>query len=318
MDIITIGELIVEMVADKIDQGFDKKGMFHGPFPSGAPAIFIDQAAKCGSTCGMIAAVGNDGFGKLAINKLKSDGVDITNVKILNDQTTGVAFVTYYNDGQRDFIFHIENSASGQIIVDQSYKNMFNDCKYFHIMGSSIYNENIQQSILMCLNLLPEETKITFDPNIRKEMLKDKKRVIFLKKLLEKSHIILAGKDELSFLLESESLEENIDTLFNAMLAEIVVVKYGSSGSTLYLNNGDQFKIDSYNVVEVDPTGAGDCYAGTFISLLNLGYKYEVAAKYASLAGAMAVSKKGPMSGNMSVLELDEIIKCNNFENIKL
>ncbi|RYD03561.1 hypothetical protein N752_19330 [Desulforamulus aquiferis] len=45
--IVTIGEILVEFMAKEIGQKFYESGDFVGPFPSGAPAIFIDQAAQC-------------------------------------------------------------------------------------------------------------------------------------------------------------------------------------------------------------------------------------------------------------------------------
>ena len=46
--IYTIGEILVEIMADKVGQSFTHPGLWNGPFPSGAPAIFIDQVTKLG------------------------------------------------------------------------------------------------------------------------------------------------------------------------------------------------------------------------------------------------------------------------------
>ena len=45
-------------------------------FPSGAPAIFIDAAARLGIPAGMIGGVGDDGFGKNLLLRLQKDGVE--------------------------------------------------------------------------------------------------------------------------------------------------------------------------------------------------------------------------------------------------
>ena len=61
-DIITIGEILVEILTEKTGQVFYRPGTLLGPYPSGAPAIFIDQAARMGarsycsiSPCGLFA-----------------------------------------------------------------------------------------------------------------------------------------------------------------------------------------------------------------------------------------------------------------------
>src|SRR5690606_29925161 len=105
-EIITVGEILVEVMATEVGQKFNETGLFNGPYPSGAPAIFIDQAAKCGSSTSIVSAVGNDGFGKINLERLQADGVDTSQIKVLNNQSTGVAFVTYKENGDRDFIYH--------------------------------------------------------------------------------------------------------------------------------------------------------------------------------------------------------------------
>ncbi|MDR0683890.1 MAG: hypothetical protein LBF83_02005 [Spirochaetaceae bacterium] len=44
--IYTMGELIVEIMRIENDRPLNKTALFKGPFPSGAPAIFISTAAR--------------------------------------------------------------------------------------------------------------------------------------------------------------------------------------------------------------------------------------------------------------------------------
>src|SRR3954447_12471563 len=98
--IITVGEVLVEIMAIEPGNGFREPIPLIGPFPSGAPAIFIDQVAKLGHACGIISCVGDDDFGHLNIERLRSDGVDVSAVMIRPDAVTGSAFVRYRADGQ--------------------------------------------------------------------------------------------------------------------------------------------------------------------------------------------------------------------------
>jgi len=305
-EIITIGEILVEVMAKEIGQRFDKTGEFVGPFPSGAPAIFIDQAAKCGSNSMIISAVGNDGFGRINLERLKGDGVDISRIKVLDDKTTGVAFVTYKDDGDRDFLYHISNAACG--CVDESFihKEDFKDCKYFHIMGSSIYNNGIYRSILKGIELANKNgSKITFDPNVRKEIVTNDEKRKFLVGILNKSHIVLAGENELFYLTGIDDEMTSVNSLINNG-TEIVIIKRGSRGVTLY-SKDNVVNVDAYKVDEIDPTGAGDCFAGAFVSCMNQGIEPFEAVKLASIAGARAVTRKGPMEGSTKLDELKTI-----------
>lgn len=105
-EIWTMGEMIVEIMREKENEPLDKAGVFRGPYPSGAPAIFIDTVARLGHKGGIIGGVGKDDFGKCLLDRLKSDGVDVSHVIENPKKATGCAIVTYFDDGSRKFIFH--------------------------------------------------------------------------------------------------------------------------------------------------------------------------------------------------------------------
>lgn len=67
-----------------------------------------------------------------------------------------------------------------------------------------------------------------------------------------------------------------------------------------------------YKINILDPTGAGDCFGATFVSLMLAGYSVEMALKYANASGALAVSKKDPMEGTSTLAELDQFITSSH------
>lgn len=307
-EILTIGEILVEIMAKEVGQTFDKAGEFVGPFPSGAPAIFIDQAAKIGSSAGIISTIGQDAFGELNYRKLKEDGVDVSTIKKTPFKTTGTAFVTYKNNGDRDFIFHLHDSATSLVGPDDIKKEHFDGCHYFHVMGSSLFTEGLREAVRKAIEFCKEtDTKISFDPNIRKELLQDPVMEEFLNYVLEHCDIFLPGGDELELLLGIHDEEEAVQKLLDQGV-EYVVVKKGSKGCQAY-SKDTSFTIPPLKVVEVDPTGAGDCFAGTFISCLNKGIGFRQSVMYANTAGALAVTRKGPMEGNTNLDEIKEFTK---------
>ena len=56
--IASIGELLVEFVCADKGGRHRRLGTYSGPYPSGAPGIFIDQAARCGGRAIFVGAVG--------------------------------------------------------------------------------------------------------------------------------------------------------------------------------------------------------------------------------------------------------------------
>ena len=79
--LVTLGELLVEMMAVTRGQPLDRPGSFIGPYPSGAPAIFADQAARQGYPTAIAGVVADDGFGDCVVDRLRGDGVDVSAVR---------------------------------------------------------------------------------------------------------------------------------------------------------------------------------------------------------------------------------------------
>ena len=119
LKVVTLGEILVEIMADKRGNGFREPLRLVGPFPSGAPAIFIDQVAKLGQACGIISCVGDDDFGRVNLDRLSNDGVDVKAVEVNPAYVTGSAFVRYRDDGDRDFVFNIQQQRLRPAAVDR-------------------------------------------------------------------------------------------------------------------------------------------------------------------------------------------------------
>src|SRR5699024_6313386 len=170
-DIVTFGEVLAEFMATQRNQDLGQSGQFAGPYPGGAPAIFIDQAAKLGSSAAVVSAVGDDPFGRMLVSRLSADGVDVSAIATLPEQTTASAFVTYDDDGSRDFVFNIANGACAHIQAEQ-FDAVLAGCKLFHIAGSTLFSERMvglaQQAVE---KVKAAGGRVSFDPNIRKEML---------------------------------------------------------------------------------------------------------------------------------------------------
>ncbi|MBZ4655733.1 MAG: PfkB protein [Thermoanaerobacter sp.] len=295
--VITIGEILVEIMTKNKNQEFLKPGELIGPYPSGAPAIFIDQVQRMGISSGIISKIGNDEFGILNKNRLYNDGVDVSNIKIVDEYTTGTAFVTYFEDGSRKFIFHLGHSASGYLNEDDISEDYIKQAEFLHIMGCSVSgSEGMRRAILKGVEIAKKHgVKISFDPNIRVELLTRQEIKEAYDYIISSCEVLLPGEDEIKALTGIQDVEKSVEIFLNKGI-NIIAVKNGSKGSTVYTKEL-KLKVPSLDVIEIDPTGAGDCYDGAFIASLVDGKDLENAARIANVAGALAVTKKGPMEG---------------------
>lgn len=307
VEILIMGEMLVEIMRTQENIALCEEGIFRGPFPSGAPAIFIDTAARLGCNTAIIGGVGRDEFGQCILDRLKVDGVDCSHVIERDEKATGVAFVTYYTDGSRKFIFHMGNTpaveAKAPAITD------FTNVKYMHIMGCSLMsNREFAQEILKTMRMMAKQgTKISFDPNIRKELFTDNSIHEVIKEVFENTNVFLPGVEELLMITGKESVEEGINQCFENPKMEIVALKNGAKGSRIYTREG-VVEIGVYKVEQLDATGAGDCFDGAFIAALTKGKDLKEAGQMAAAAGALNAAAFGPMEGNISIDSVHNMI----------
>lgn len=305
--VMTIGEILVEIMAAETGQSLRRPGVLVGPYPSGAPAIFIDQAAKLGQACGIIGCVGDDDFGRLNMDRLASDGVDVTGISVIEDAVTGSAFVTYQENGARDFIFNITNSACAQLSAAQVTEAALKDCAHFHVTGSSLFSIPIVEAVRKAIRIVKAQGgTISFDPNVRREIAGAVEMRETLRFILGCTDIFLPSGPEITLLTDAGEEEAAVAEILALGVREIVL-KRGSDGCRFY-DNARMISCAAIAAEEVDPTGAGDCFGATYVVCRLQGMPVDTALRYANASGALAIARKGPMEGSSTFAELDTLL----------
>ena len=313
LDILTIGEALVEIMRTDIDQPLNQPGPFSGPYPSGAPFIFAVQAARLGMKTTAIGSVGADAFGECLLNQLGTDGVVTFGVRQLRDQTTGVAFVAYKADGSRDFVFSL--GAGGHITNEMLQPALFHGARCFHIMGSTL---SMSEAVLsVCHSALEMAINagalISFDPNLRPELLPPQKARIAFAPFIAAADIFLPTEAELLQLSGEDRADDAIADLLAERPDRTIVVTRGADGCSIYTADG-QIDVAGYALDEIDPTGAGDCFDAAFICGFLEGMPIREAAQLGNACGALAVSAKGPMAGARSRAAVERFMQDNSSE----
>ncbi len=303
LDILTIGEALVEVMRADIDQPLDQPGPFTGPYPSGAPFIFAVQAARLGLKTAAIGSVGADAFGDCLLNQLAAEGVSAEGVHRHSDQPTGVAFVSYQADGSRSFVFSL--GAGGHISADMLQPALFDGLRCFHIMGSTLsMSADVLSVCRQALGMaLDAGALISFDPNLRPELLPPDEARLAFGDFMAAADLLLPTAEELLQLSGAGTLKQAVADLLTERPERLIVVTRGALGCTVYSADG-HVDAPGYAMDEIDPTGAGDCFDAGFLSELLAGKSPVEAARLANACGALAVGAKGPMSGAKSRAEV--------------
>ncbi|MBY4795323.1 aldehyde dehydrogenase family protein [Burkholderia multivorans] len=234
-EIVVAGELLAEFVATERGRSFDTPGLFAGPFPSGAPAIFADQAARLGARVAYAGCVGRDAFGDAIVARLAHDGVDVARIRRVA-RPTGTAFVAYRDDGSRSFVYTLSTSAAACLDASDVDTSMFDGCRYFHVMGSSLTGESaiaaVRRGVIEAARV---GAKVSFDPNVRPEMLSFRPMRAALDEMLAACHLFLPSEADLPFFCGPQSPERAIAALLATHpLLERVVLKRGAAGSVAF------------------------------------------------------------------------------------
>jgi sugar/nucleoside kinase (ribokinase family) len=298
-DVWIMGELLVEVMRPKAGLTLEEIGPFLGPYPSGAPGIFIDTVARLGHSASIVSGVGDDEFGRCILERLESDGVRTDCVQVFPGRSTGVAFVTYFKDGSRRFIFHWDGTPAVMAQVPDPAAIL--NPKFFHVMGCSLMaNEDFRQRMFRAVEIFAARgARITFDPNIRFELLKDRAVEEIVGPVLRRCSILFPGEKELAILSGKDSAAEGARALFDRFPLELVVLKRGSRGCSI-VSRERNIEVPAFRVKEVDPTGAGDCFDAGFLCGRLEGKDLEQSARMAAAAGAINAQAFGPMEGRIN------------------
>ncbi len=294
--VLTLGEILVEIMRPGVNQPLDQPGEFRGPFPSGAPAIFIDTVARLGLPAAFIGAVGQDPFGKLLIERLRADGVDVSGIQHIRDASTAVAFVAYASDGSRQFVFHIGGAAAGRLAPEHVGEALARSASWLHVSGSAMsINEPMRAACLRMLDLA-KSARVSLDPNLRVELLGgvERARRLFAP-IVQRAEIVFPSLGELE-VLTGEPDVDRAATMLLTLGPRLVVLKRGALGCSVY-SSVARVDVPAFPTQEVDPTGAGDSFAAGFVAATLSGLSPQDAARYANAVGSLAVRKLGPMEG---------------------
>jgi tagatose kinase len=307
-EIWTMGELLVEIMRPRPGMHLGVPGEFLGPYPSGAPAIFIDTVARLGHTAAIIGGVGRDEFGACLLQRLRSHGVDVHLVEEHDGRSSAVAFVAYEADGSRKFIFHIDGTPAVMPAFPRDAKP--DVPRFFHVMGCSLMaSAAFRDAIFDAAGYFHERgARVAFDPNIRPELLRGKDLGELIGPVLRDCSILLPGVAELQVLGENEDAYQAAQRLFRNEKLEVIVLKRGRHGSTVITRSG-KTDIPAYAVREVDPTGAGDSFDAGFLCGMLENQPLEECARIAAAAGALNAAAFGPMEGNISRQSIQDLMK---------
>jgi len=271
----------------------------------GAPANVSTIIAKLGGNSYIITKLSNDFFSNFLKEKLESYNVDTSYISYTDKYKTGLAFI---KDGKYNFYFN--NSSSVMLNKTDIKKSMFTSDSIIHFCSLCLGDYPSKEAHKKALEL--SKGLISFDVNLRENLWASKSLMIDrVKEFIPYADILKLSIDELYTITNTKNEVDGLKVLKELSNKwKIVLITLGSKGVDAYNYNLDKIHVDALKVKEVDTTGAGDTFIGSFLYYIDRFDKPLVlnelkdALEFANKASAFKVSHKGTMEGMPSYYDM--------------
>lgn len=302
LDIITIGESLIEFSTDKSLNAADNFTKYYG----GDTLAVAISALRSGLKVGYITKVKNDGFGEYLLDCWQSEGLDSGQVKFA-DLQNGIYF-TGQKNGSVEMQFYRKKTAASTLSVSDIDFDYIKSAKFIFATGF------VQSLSLSCREAVKEVFKfakqngiyVGYYPNFRHtELLADEAREMF-DEIREYIDIVFINtKDDLIF--DTESPDKLITKLADIQLENALIIKNGEG-----IWSADRTEVSFVKMLEFEPadlTGYTSAIIGAYIASRFKGETRIEALKYANVLGMLQASKTGAIRSIPSRKEVLEVVK---------
>jgi fructokinase len=262
-DILTVGELLIDMISE--DYALDCT-TFH-KFFGGSPSNIAMNVKKLGIRPLVASAVGQDGFGSFLVSHLKNAEIDTGGVQQVNYSTSMV--VVTKSQSTPVPIFY--RGADSHLAYTSKLEEYLLNSKIVHFSCWPISMDPVRHTME---RVIEEARKnnilVCFDPNYHPMIWeKGEDGVEYVKSIIGKADIVKPSEDDAERLFGKDTHENQIEK-FLKLGAKLVIMTLGKNG--VIVSNGKEiFKFDTLASEVVDTTGAGDAFWSGFYTAIIKG-----------------------------------------------
>lgn len=253
----------------------------HARIPGGKGANQAVAAARLGRSVGFIGCIGNDAAGVELHDALVGDGVDVSNLRIVDEAPSGIALISVGPDG--------DNS----IVVSPGANAHVNEADLDRAAGM------LQSALVTLLQLeVPVDTVTEAAESAGGLVLLNPAPAQALtSRLLESVDVLIPNETELA-LLSGSPLATTFDEVVDQarlLPAARTVVTLGAQGALLVDETAVHHQ-PAPKVTPVDTTAAGDSFCGALADVLAEGGSLVDAIAWGVMVGAATTLRPGAQS----------------------
>lgn len=243
-------------------------------------------ASRLGGVVTFIGKIGDDIFGKQAVQQLEDEGINVDFVAVDPENPSGVAMITVDRNGENSIV--VAPGSNGTLSPADFDKAMAElDESEFVLMQLEIPIPTVEYIAQKAAQKLK---KVVLNPAPAAGLTDELLRNLYLITPNETEAELLTGirvTDEQSALKAATILHEKG--------VEIVIITMGAAGAFL-LADGRFEIIKAPKVDAIDTTAAGDTFNGSLLVALSEGKTIQESIAFANKAAAISVTRIGAQS----------------------
>jgi len=316
MDIVSLGELLVDMFPAELGRRMAEVTAFH-PKPGGAPANVAVAAARLGANAAFIGKVGEDAFGHHLADVLKAQGVETRGTRFDANARTTMAFIAKPDENTAEFVFYRNPGADTKLRPDELDRSLLQKTRAFHFGSLSLTEEPSRSATFEAAAVAGKAgALISFDVNYRPSLWNSRDQAVEqVTAMIPHVNLLKVNEDELALLTVTEDLNAGSAMLL-AQGPELVVVTLGPDGSYFRVAEAGE-RIPPFAVEAVDAVGCGDAFiASVLCRLVRDGdWRDQLSPdllrqhlRYANAVGALTALTEGVIPALPTASQVDRFL----------
>jgi fructokinase len=316
MDIVSLGELLVDMFPAELGRRMAEVTAFH-PKPGGAPANVAVAAARLGADAAFIGKVGEDAFGHHLADVLKAQGVETRGMRFDANARTTMAFIAKPDENTAEFVFYRNPGADTLLRPDELDRTLLQQTRAFHFGSLSLTEEPSRSATFEAAAVAGKAgALISFDVNYRPSLWDSRDQAVEqITAMIPHVNLLKVNEDELALLTATQDLNAGSAKLL-AQGPELVVVTLGPDGSYFRVAEAGE-RIPPFAVEAVDAVGCGDAFiASVLCRLVRDGHWRDQLSpdllrqhlRYANAVGALTALTEGVIPALPTAAQVDRFL----------
>ncbi|HEX6689725.1 MAG TPA: 5-dehydro-2-deoxygluconokinase, partial [Burkholderiales bacterium] len=317
LDLICMGRAAVDLYGEQIGARLEDQTSF-AKYLGGSPANTGVCASRLGLKVAMLTRVGDEHNGRFVRETLAAEGVDVSHVRTDPRRLTALVFLSIKDRATFPLIFYRHDCADMAIAAEDFDAAFIGSAKALLVSGTHFSQPGIAS---VCLSAIEQArrsgTRVAFDIDYRpvlwgltppglgeKRFVASRPVTEALQKILPHCDLVIGTEEEIHIAGGVEDTAAAI-TRIQGLTRATLVVKRGPLGCSVFSGTESLehkgFPVEVFNVL-----GAGDGFAGGFLSAWLRELPLAECARRANACGAIVVSRHGcaPAMPSREELEL--------------